>query len=33
MNERIIKKKGVGRKKKNTKENGGRANVWGRYNH
>jgi hypothetical protein len=31
MNERIINKKGGGRKQKNTNENGGRANVWRRY--
>jgi hypothetical protein len=31
MNERIINKKGGGRKKKNTKENGGWAYVWRRY--
>jgi hypothetical protein len=30
-NDRITKKKDGGRKKKNTKENGGRANVWRRY--
>jgi hypothetical protein len=33
MNERIIMKKDAGRKKKNTKENGGGANVWRRYYH
>jgi hypothetical protein len=31
MNERIIRKKDGRRKKKNTKENGGRANVWRTY--
>jgi hypothetical protein len=31
-NERMIKKKDGGRKKK-TKENSGGANVWRRYNH
>jgi hypothetical protein len=32
-NERIIKEKDDGRKKKNTNENGGRENVWRRYYH